>query len=179
MHSTAETIEHYADALVAIAKAADALCIMEDDFVHLLNFMQESEELQRFLAAATVAERGKRRALHDILKGQTHPLLIEFLVMLLTAGDLRLLEKVATSFFAKASLVHERLSGEVHSAVPLAEAQVSEMETEVGRILNRQVTLRPRVIRSILGGVSIKVGDFVIDGTLDRQLEDARRQLLT
>jgi F-type H+-transporting ATPase subunit delta len=178
MQTKAETIEHYADALVAIGKAANALRVIEDDFVHLLDFMQESEALQRFLASATVAQTGKRRALQEILKGQSHPLLVEFLIMLLTAGELGELETVAKRFFEKASQVHERISGEIHVAVPLSDHHLADIETEIGRILDKQVTLRARIMPGVLGGVLIKVGDFIVDGTLDRQLEDARRQLL-
>ena len=173
-----KTIEHYADALIAIGNAANGLRAIEDDFVHLLDFMQGSEELQRFLASATVSQTGKRRALQEILKEQIHPLLIEFLIMLLTAGDAAHLKAVAHCFFEKASQVHEHISGEIHVAVPLSDDRVSSIETEVGRILNKRVTLRPRVIPGILGGALIKVGNFIVDGTIDRQLEEAKRQIL-
>ena len=173
-----KTIEHYADALIAIGHAANALRAIEEDFVHLLDFMEESEELQRFLASATVSQTGKRRALQEILNKQIHPLLIEFLIMLLTAGDLAHLKTVAHCFFEKASQVHERITGEIHVAVPLSDDRVSSIETEVGRLLNKRVTLRTRVMPGILGGALIKVGNFIVDGTIDRQLEEAKRQLL-
>ncbi len=179
MQTQAETIEHYADALIAMGKAANALSILEDDFGHLLTFMQESEDLQRFLASATVAQTGKRQALQEILQGQSHPLLIEFLIMLLTSGDLPLLEKVAHGFFEKASKAHESLSGEIHVATPLSEDRIIAIETEISRMLNKHVTLRPCVTPGILGGALVKVGDFIVDGTIDRQLEEVKRQLLT
>jgi len=178
MRPKTETIEHYADALVAIAKAADALSVIEEDLVHLLTFMQDNTAIQTFLASATVAQTGKRRALQEILKGHSHPLLIEFLIMLLTAGDLPLLAGVAKRFMEKASAAREHVSGEIQAAVPLSDGHVSEIEIEIGRLLGKQVTLRPRIMPGILGGILVKVGDFIVDGTLDRQLEDARHQLL-
>jgi F-type H+-transporting ATPase subunit delta len=178
MAMSPKTIEHYADALIAIGNAANALRAIEDDFVHLLDFMEESEALQRFLASATVSQTGKRRSLQEILNEQIHPLLIEFLIMLLTAGDVAHLKAVAHCFFEKASQVHETISGEIHVAVPLSDDRVSSIETEVGRLLNKRVTLRPRVLPGILGGALIKVGNFIVDGTIDRQLEEAKRQLL-
>jgi F-type H+-transporting ATPase subunit delta len=178
MAMSPKTIEHYADALIAIGNAADALRAIEDDVIHLLDFMEGSEELQRFLASATVSQTGKRRALQEILKEQIHPLLIEFLIMLLTAGDVAHLKAVAHCFFEKASQAHETISGEIHVAVPLSDDRVSSIETEVGRILNKRVTLRTRVIPGILGGALIKAGNFILDGTIDRQLEEAKRQLL-
>jgi F-type H+-transporting ATPase subunit delta len=171
-------VNHYADALIAIAKASDALHTMENDFVHLLQFMKENEALQRFLASMTVAKPGKRRALREILKGQVHPMLIDFVTMLLTSGDLALLPQVADAFFEKASEVHERVAGEIHVASPLEDHRVAAIEAEVGRILNKKVNLRPRVMPGILGGALVKIGDFIIDGTIERQLEETKRQLL-
>ena len=178
MQAKDDKTEHYADALIALGKAGGALRTIEHDAIHLLDFLSESEAVQRFLDSETVAREGKRRAIQEVLKGHSHPLLIDFLVMLVSAGDLPLLGAIAERFLTKATEVHERISGEIHMAAPLSNHHLAEIESEVGRILNKQVSLRPRVVPGILGGILVKVGDFILDGTLDRQLDDARRQLL-
>ncbi len=177
-HVKTEQIEHYADALVAIGKAANALRCIEEDVVHLQVFMKESEAVRRFLASASIETKGKRKALQELLHPHIHPLLIEFIILLLTAGDLHLLDPVASLFFDMAAEEHEHIAGELHIATPLSEEHVASIEAEVGRILNKKVSLRPRIMPGILGGILVKVGDFIIDGTLDRQLEDGRQQLL-
>lgn len=179
MQAKPEKTDHYADALIALGKAAGALQTIEHDVIHLLDFVQGNEDLQRFLDSETVAGEGKRRAINEVLKGHSHPLLIDFLIMLVSANDLPLLSAVAETFLKKAAEVHECISGEVHLAAPLSDSHLAEIEAEVGRILNKQVNLRPRVMPGILGGALVKVGDFILDGTLDRQLDDARHQLLT
>ncbi len=45
-------------------------------------------------------------------------------------------------------------------------------------MLQKDVVLRVRVNPAILGGVRVRIGDFVMDGTVDRQLEEIRRRLL-
>jgi len=178
MQAEKNKINHYADALIAIAKANDSLSIIENEFTYLLDFLNESEQLQRFLASAEIASQGKRQALREILADSINPLLLDFITMLLTAGDLTLLKPISETFFSKASKENKNVSGEIHSAKEISESRVSEIEKEVGRILNKKVNLRLRIMPSILGGMLIKVGDFIIDGTVDRQLEDAKRQLL-
>jgi F-type H+-transporting ATPase subunit delta len=173
-----EKIEHYADALVAIGKASNALACIEEDVVHLQAFMTESEAVRRFLASASVETKGKRKALQEILHPHIHPLLIEFIILLLTAGDLHLLDPVAALFFEKAAEEHEHIAGELHIATALSEEHIASIEAEMGRILNKNVSLRPHIMPGILGGILVKVGDFIVDGTLDRQLEDSRQQLL-
>ncbi len=178
MQAKADKIAHYADALIALGRAAGALQTIEHDVIHLLDFVREHEDLQRFLDSETVADEGKRRAVHEILKRHTHPVLVDFLIMLVSVGDLPLLHGIAERFLEKAAEVHACVSGEVQVAKPLSDVHLAEIEAEVGRILNKQVSLRPRVMPGILGGVLVKVGDFILDGTLERQLNDAKRQLL-
>jgi len=178
MQARADKIDHYADALIALGRAAGALQTIEHDVIHLLDFVREHEDLQRFLDSETVANEGKRRAIHEILKRHTHPVLVDFLIMLVSAGDLPLLHGISERFLEKAAEVHACVSGEVQVAKPLSDTHLAEIEAEVGRILDKQVSLRPRVMPGILGGVLVKVGDFILDGTLERQLNDAKRQLL-
>ncbi len=178
MPTHVDKIEHYADALLSLGKAAESLHVIEHDFIHLLDFVRESEDLQRFLDSETVANEGKRRAIQEVLKGHSHPILVDFLIMLVSAGDLPHLAAVATCFLEKAAEVRESVSGEIQLAAPLSDRHLAEIETEVGRILNKQVNLRPRVMPGILGGALVKIGDFIFDGTLERQLDDAKGQLL-
>ncbi len=178
MPASPDKTDHYADALIALGNAAGVLRTIEHDFVHLLDFVSNNEDLQRFLDSETVAREGKRRAIRDVLKGHSHPILIDFLIMLVTSGDLPYLKNVATCFLEKAAEVHECVSGEIHIATPMADHHLAQIEAEIGRILDKQVNLRPRVMPGILGGALVKIGDFIFDGTLDRQLDDAKTQLL-
>ena len=178
MQARSDKIEYYADALLSLAKANGSLREIELEFVELLGFMSKSEQLQRFLASTTIESKGKRSAMDEILEGNTNPLLIDFISMLLTANDLSLLGNISEIFFEKASLEHKLVSGEIHSAKDISSSQVKDIECEISRILDKQVNLHPRVVPGILGGILVKVGDFIVDGTIDRQLNQAKQQLL-
>jgi len=173
-----DKIAHYSNALIAIAKANNALHAIEMEFIDLFEFMDKNEQLQRFLASATIDPKGKRSAMDEILEGHTNQLLIDFISMLLSADDLPLLKDISENFCKKASQEHKYIAGEIHAAKDLSDSQVEEIETEIGRILDKKVNLRPRIIPGILGGVLVKVGDFIVDGTIDRQLNEAKQQLL-
>ncbi len=175
---TKDKTKHYADALLAIAKAADAVESIEKDAHHLLKFLKESESLQRFFATATVATSGKRQALQEILEDRIHPVLIDFSTMLLTANDISLLPHIAQALTSRIAEGRECVSGEIHTSIELDSDTVLQIENEVSRILDKQVSLQPKIVPGILGGMLVKVGDFVIDGTVDKQLEMARLQLL-
>jgi F-type H+-transporting ATPase subunit delta len=173
-----DNVEHYAEALIAIAKANNSLREIELELVDLLEFMHNNEPLQRFLNSATIEQKGKRSAMDEILEGHTNPLLIDFICMLITANSLPMLKDIFESFSEKALKEHKQVSGEIHSATNLSDFQVEEIENEIGRILDKKLNLQPRIVPGILGGILVKVGDFIVDGTIDRQLSEAKKQLL-
>ena len=178
MPSDRPDIERYASALVALGRAAEALPQIEAQLGTVLTFLEEQHAIRRFASDPNVNVNGKARALEELLGADIHPVLIHFLQVLLAQHVFHHLNGIAAAFFAQVSARRDEITGELVSAAPLPEAKVAVIETEVGRILGKRVHLRPRVDSSIMGGLRVNVGDFVLDGTLTRQLETMRQTLL-
>jgi len=64
---------------------------------------------------------------------------------------------------------------EVTSAIALTPEQTDRLTAAIGRIYGRGVRLNVVVDPSVLGGLSVRVGDELIDGTIATKLEQARR----
>lgn len=67
-----------------------------------------------------------------------------------------------------------QITAVVTSAIPLDDTQVSRLEESLTRIYERPVNVQTIVDPALVGGVHIRVGDEVIDGTIARRIEDAR-----
>lgn len=65
----------------------------------------------------------------------------------------------------------------ITSAVPLTEEERSRLEESLGRRFGDGLQLRYRVDDSILGGVIVRVGDRVIDGSVASKLAALRERL--
>jgi F-type H+-transporting ATPase subunit delta len=59
----------------------------------------------------------------------------------------------------------------------LSEEQSQRLRAALGRIHHRDVQLNVTVDPAIVGGLEVRVGDEVIDGTLSTRIEAARRRL--
>jgi F-type H+-transporting ATPase subunit delta len=55
---------------------------------------------------------------------------------------------------------------------------LDKIKLEVGKKLNKEIIITEQVDESILGGIIIKIGDLVIDGSLAKGLKNIRRNLL-
>lgn len=68
-------------------------------------------------------------------------------------------------------------SAEVVSALPLTEAEQSSIRKEVGRRTGAGVQVAFHVDPNLLGGVKIRIGDRVIDGTVAGQIGNLRKSM--
>ena len=68
----------------------------------------------------------------------------------------------------------ERRSGRVESAVPLGDAQKAELQTRLGKLYGSGLNLVFETNPALLGGVRIRVGSDVYDGSVQSRLEALR-----
>jgi F-type H+-transporting ATPase subunit delta len=172
-------IERYAEALLRLGEASGCLADLERQLPDARDLLARNAEVRRFLADPGVEAEGKRRAIERLLAGEPpHPALIPFLQILLAAGRLARLPAIVDAFLAGAAGLRQESLGELLSAVAVPDDRRAAIEREVSRILGKPVRLQPRVDPALLGGHQVRVGDFLLDFTVDHRLEQIRRGLL-
>jgi len=65
----------------------------------------------------------------------------------------------------------------VTSAVPLSDQQKQRLGAGLARIYGRQMHLNLDVDPEVLGGIQVRVGDEVINGTIADRLDEATRRM--
>lgn len=171
-------VERYAESLLCLAQAEDAAAETEQQLLAILDLVQKRTDLRAFLANPTVADPGKYAALRDMLETRVAARVKHIVLQLQSQDRLALLPAVADRFFAKASAERQRASGRLIAARPVDDETLARVEEAVGQVLGKEVHLLVQQAPSLLGGMRVEIGDFVIDGTLDRHLDDARRALV-
>lgn len=68
-------------------------------------------------------------------------------------------------------------TAEVSSALPLTPAEQQAIRTEVGRKAGAEVAVSFQVNPELLGGLKIRVGDRVIDGSVSGRMENLRKAI--
>ncbi|MEC8300143.1 MAG: F0F1 ATP synthase subunit delta, partial [Planctomycetota bacterium] len=79
----------------------------------------------------------------------------------------------------KAKALQQEQTGVVEVRVTTAElvpeSMHEELKTKLGQILEKQVVIRTETDADILGGLVVRVGDTVFDGSVANQLSQIRR----
>lgn len=170
--------EAYAEALVCLAQAVHQLHNVETSLLAVLDRVEHNPEVKRFMHNPVIHNEGKHDVLARLL-GDTAPLLlVDFLGILVDHRHLSALPAIAAAFFDKVSDRRGKTAGEIVSAAPLPPETVAAISEATEALLGKRVHLRPRVDRNLIGGAVIRVGDFVLDNTVDRRIEDIRAHLL-
>jgi len=121
----------------------------------------------------------RKRVFEQILKklGWTKPL-DRFLWYLVEHRRMTWLSVIVECFLAMVDERAGRVRVQVKSARPLDAKSTAELTKALAEGLSGQVVLEQKVDESLLAGVTVKIGDLVIDGSLKTQM-DKLRDILT
>ena len=141
--------------------------------------VQADERVATALESPRVSKAAKSQILERALKGEAPREFVRFLQAVVRRGRQGLLAEIAQEYQA---LLDEKL-GRVHAGVTLAgEADARTQKQVVERLakaLGREVRAFFRADPKILGGVVVRVGDRIYDGSVRRRLTALQRRMLT
>jgi F-type H+-transporting ATPase subunit delta len=174
------TIAHsYASALYDLAERNGQADEFAGAFERVRALMSEEPRIRLFLQTPKISGDEKKKALRDAFGGRVPPLFLNFLLVVLDKGRQRLIDEIGSEY---QNILDEKL-GRVHVQVTLAHEADERTEEEIGSGLSRLLgrTAIPHIVVNpeILGGMIVKYGDRVMDGSLRRRLVALRRQMLS
>jgi F-type H+-transporting ATPase subunit delta len=167
----------YARALVALGRATDAAQRFEQEVGLIQDLLQQNPSIREFMHTPLVAAEGKEKALEELLRGRVHPVLLKFLLTLVAAGAWSRFDDIAAGFFELGSRERQETAAELVTAMPLPDPRVAEIERAVGAYLGQPVRCHVRVDTRLIGGVRVKVGNALLDGSVQSRLERIREAL--
>jgi len=141
--------------------------------------MQHSPQVTSLLTSPVLPSEEKKRALRDTVGRRAHPLLLDFLSLMVDKRRVGLLPAVADSYHRLVNDHRKVVEAEVASAVPLRPEEEQLLTRLLERRTGRKVVLRKRVDRTLLGGLAIHYNDTVIEGSVRSHLRALYGQLLT
>ncbi|ASC72342.1 ATP synthase subunit delta [Halomicronema hongdechloris C2206] len=175
---TAEIVGPYAEALLAIAQDNDLAERFGEDADALLSLLTTSDELTQFLNNPLVSSAAKKGALKELVRETVHPLMLNFLMLLVDRGRILLLTDILRQYQALLRELKQTVLAEVTAAVDLSEAQQAALRQQVIEMTGaHQAELTIEINPDLLGGVIIKVGSQVVDASLRGQLRRIGMQL--
>ncbi len=176
---TNETIaRNYAATLFDLAQRHEGLEAFAQGVDTVVGLLDQNPSFRLFLGTPRIADRDKKEVLMKVFGGALPRPLLNFLQVTVDKRRQRLLGTIGEEFHA---LMDEHL-GRTHVTVTVAReldpGLLDELSGKLSALLGKEAIPHVRVKPAILGGVHLKTGDTVYDGTLRRRIKQMRRQLV-
>lgn len=169
----------YAEAFLNAAEQASQVDEVLADFEALVQTAEAPRsELRRFFTSGVIGRQTRGEVIQKTFEGRAHPLLVNFLRVVNDHDRIPLIPAILFEMKRLRDQRARRLPVNVHSAVPLADDQVERIRQTVQRALDLEPVLEVKVDPELLGGLLIRVGDHVFDGTVRTKINDLRDELL-
>jgi len=168
----------YARALFETARKNQSVQQVEDDLKGVDQALRAIPQLQKVLRAPTIAGPRKRELVDKIFAARVSPLTLRFLTLVIDRRREGILAVIYHEFRRLADEARNLLPVEVTSAVPLSDPERDALVQALGARTGKTVQLQASVDASLLGGIMVRMGDTIIDGSVRAKLRQLRQHLL-
>lgn len=175
-----ETVtRNYADTLLALARKANDAAGWGNMLRQVANAISEDRTLQMFLDSPRIPAEHKTAMLTRALGEHIPKTFMRFLAALVHNRRQTLIPQIADEY----DTLLDSSQGIVHARVTVARETSDEEKASIGaqlsKVTGKTVVPHLSIDPSILGGVVVRIGDTVMDGSVRRKLGMLRRKMGT
>ena len=182
MRQTDALAQVYARSLHDLASQAGG----REKIVEIGNELEQVCELARgdrwfreFLASPIIDTGKRSSALRRVFHDRVTDLTLRFLLVLNAKGRLGHLEAINTAFDQLVQDAFGRIEVDVITAAAMDDASLDRVRDRIRTALGKEPVLHRYVDASMLGGIKLRIGDQLIDGSVARALQRMRHDMLT
>jgi F-type H+-transporting ATPase subunit delta len=170
--------ENYAEALFALARKADDLHGWEALIGGLADAMGRDRTLRLFLESPRVAAADKNKVLAQAF-ARAPRLFVLFLQAVVHNRRQMLIPEIAVAYMDLVDEVEGRLHALVTVAREASDADRDAIARQLSKVFGKEVVPHLSVHPAILGGAIVRIGDYVMDGSVRKRLALLRAGLVT
>ena len=174
-----ETVaRNYAETLFELADRNDAIEGYGEAIESVAKAIEEHDDFRLFLETPRIEDEEKKRVVKKVFGDRLPKHVVNFVLVTIDKRRQRILRDIATQYHA---LLDERMGREhvqVSVARPVDDATREVIAERLSAALGKKAIPHVRVRPEIIGGIVVRTGDTIYDGSVRRRLDGMRRRLL-
>ena len=175
-----ETVaRNYAETLFELARRNDSTQEYGDALETVAGLLEDVSRFRTFVETPRIDDEVKKSIIRKVLADRTPRHVVNFVLTTIDKRRQHLLREIFQEYLL---LLDDHLGREhvdVTVARPLDDTTAQMVSERLSKMLGRQAIPHVRVKPEILGGLVVRTGDTIYDGSVRRRLEGLRRRLLT
>jgi F-type H+-transporting ATPase subunit delta len=173
--SIATVAGRYANALFELSAEANLLPAVEADLGRFADMIAESADLARLVKTPVYSASEQVGAVGAVLdRAGIGGLVGNFIRVVAGNRRLFLMPAVITAFRTMLATHRGEVAAEVTSAEPLSDRHVAALKAALKAAIGKDVALHTQVDPALIGGLIVKVGSRMIDGSLRTKLNSLK-----
>jgi len=172
----------YARSLFELAKKAGGeskITEVAEELEDLCELLRSDRATREFFASPIIDRKARGASIRKMFTNRVTDLTLRFLLVLNNKGRLNHLESISGAFDRLEQEAFGRIEVDVYTASPMESDQVSSLRDRIRAALGREPVLHPYTDRSMLGGLKLRIGDQLIDGSVASKLRRMKRDIMT
>ena len=170
----------YALALFEIARDLHKDEEIEAELESISKALRSAPEIEKFLSNPGLSLEDKKKFLGRIYQERNHEVygvLLSFFLVLFEKGRFYLIHEIAAEFKRVADLAQGQGTAELRSAAALNPEAERRIVSRLEKIAGYKITVKSSVDSSLIGGVTVKMRNRVIDDTVLYKIQSIKKEL--
>ncbi|HWI52145.1 MAG TPA: ATP synthase F1 subunit delta [Symbiobacteriaceae bacterium] len=168
----------YANALFELAQAKGLVDQVDQEFGMIVAMIDTNPQLRAVMNDVLMAPEVKSDLVKKLFTGKVSELVFNFLLVVVRKRREAFFPQMYRSFLDLANEARGIVEVEVRSAVELPEETVRTLEQKLVSRLGKRVKFQTQVAPELIGGLVVRVGDELMDGSVRTRLRRMRDRLI-
>ena len=175
-----ETVaRNYAETLFELASRNESIQEYGDALGMVAGLLEDDSRFRTFVETPRIDDETKKDVIRKVFRDKAPKQVINFVLITIDKRRQTLLREISAEYLLLLDDHLGREHVEVTVARPLDDTTANVVSERLSKMLGKQAIPHIRVKPEILGGLIVRTGDMIYDGSVRRRLEDLRRRLLT
>ena len=163
--------------LLDSAQSAGQLDNIEDELFRFGRILRAQDDLRGLLDEQSVPAERRIGLLNGVVGDKVDPVTLALLDQAVRSGRKRTIELAIDDLLERTAEVRGQSVADVSTAVALTDEQEQRLGAALSRLYDRTITVRTQVDPSIQGGLVVRIGNEIIDGSVAHRLAVIRAEL--
>jgi F-type H+-transporting ATPase subunit delta len=172
----------YAKSLYELAETAGGqvkIAEIGGELEQICELARGDRALREFLASPIIDRAERAESLGRMFRDRITDLTLRFLLVLNHKGRLSHLESITAAYDSMVQEAQGRVEVDVFTAAPLGNKQLRLIGERVKAAISREPVLHAYTDETMIGGLRLRIGDQLIDGSVATRLRRMRETLMT
>ncbi|MFC4558075.1 F0F1 ATP synthase subunit delta [Virgibacillus kekensis] len=171
--------KRYADALFQLGSEKAATDVLVEEFRTVKDIFQDDKKLQAFLQHPRISNEKKKQFIDEVFKSFSKDV-VNTLKILIERHRIGLITSIVDFFVQLVNDAQGIAEATVYSVRELSDTEKEQLQNTFAKRFNKKaIKLENVVDPSIIGGIKVRVGNTIYDGTISGKLQRIERNIVT